>query len=47
VIPGVEGVYDRHGYFDEKKDALARLAGLLGRILDPPTENVIELPGRG
>jgi integrase len=47
VIAGVEGVYDRHQYFDEKRDALARLAGLLGRILEPPVENVVELAGRG
>jgi integrase len=47
VIAGVEGVYDRHQYFEEKREALARLAGLLERILDPPAENVVELVGRG
>ncbi len=47
VITGVEGVYDRHHYFDEKRDALAALAALVGRILDPPAENVVPLAGRG
>jgi integrase len=47
VIAGVEGVYDRHQYFDEKRDALARLGALLDRILEPPAENVVELAGRG
>jgi integrase len=46
VIAGVEGVYDRHSYVDEKRDALARLAALVERILDPPGENVVELAGR-
>ena len=47
VITGVEGVYDRHQYVDEKRDALARLAKLVERILDPPADNVVELAGRG
>jgi integrase len=47
VIAGVEGVYDRHQYSTEKADALARLAALVSRILDPPAENVVELAGRG
>jgi integrase len=47
VIAGVEGVYDRHQYSAEKADALARLAALVARILDPPAENVVELAGRG
>lgn len=42
VIAGVEGVYDRHGYFDEKADALAKLAGLVKLILQP-ADNVVEL----
>src|SRR5262245_30230360 len=29
VIPGVEGVYNRHNYIDEKADALDRLAKLV------------------
>ncbi len=43
VLPGVEGIYDRHEYHDEKADALAKLAGLIALILDPPAENVVEL----
>jgi integrase len=46
VIAGVEGVYDRHRYDDEKADALARLAALIERILNPPAENVVSLEGR-
>lgn len=42
VIEGVEGVYDRHGYRDEKAEALKRLAGLLTNILNP-AKNVIPL----
>lgn len=43
AITGVEGVYDRHSYHDEKADALQKLAGLLDRIVNPPEENVVEL----
>jgi integrase len=43
VLPGVRGVYDRHGYIDEKREALARLGTLMERILEPPAENVVEL----
>ena len=40
VIPGVRGVYDRHEYLDEKRDALERLARLVARILNPQIGNV-------
>lgn len=40
AIAGVEGVYDRHSYRDEKTDALKRLAGLVATILNPPEGNV-------
>ena len=40
VIPGVRGVYDRHTFLDEKRDALERLAALVAQILDAPTNNV-------
>ncbi len=43
VIVGVEGVYDRHTYEDEKARALNALAGLVALILDPPTGNVVDL----
>jgi integrase len=43
VIGGVRGTYDRHEYYDEKKHAYDALAGLIGRIADPPKDNVREL----
>jgi integrase len=44
VIGGVEGVYDRHEYREEKADALRRLAGLIERIvLEPGGKNVVPL----
>lgn len=42
AIQGVEGVYDRHSYRDEKAQALKRLAGQLDRIVNP-VENVVAL----
>ncbi len=45
AIEGVEGVYDRHSYRDEKAEALKRLAGLLDTIINPPGENVVTLRG--
>jgi len=41
AIPGVRGVYDRHAYFEEKRDALERLSGLIERILDPQSNVVV------
>jgi integrase len=35
VITGVEGVYDRHGYRDEMRNAYERLAALIQQIVDP------------
>nr|WP_168319241.1 tyrosine-type recombinase/integrase [Rhizobium leguminosarum] len=43
VISGVEGVYDRHSYFEEKKDALNRVAALIETIVNPPAANVTPL----
>lgn len=43
VIAGVEGVYDRHSYTDEKAEALQALAGLIGRIVSGDTAKVIQL----
>ena len=34
-IGGVEGIYDRHAYFDEKSAALAKLANLIDSIVHP------------
>lgn len=45
VLTGVEGVYDRHQYSDEKADALARLASMIDGIVSPK-ENVIPLEKR-
>jgi len=44
VIPGVRGVYDRHAYEVEKRDALRRLASLVDRIIHP-IENVVPMRG--
>jgi hypothetical protein len=43
AIPGVEGIYDRHSYRDEKADALRRLAALIETIPHPPVDNVVPL----
>ncbi len=43
AIQGVAGTYNRYDYFDEKADALAKLAGLIVMILDPPSENVVPM----
>lgn len=43
VIPGVEGVYDRHTYEAEKAEALQKLAGLVTLILNPPKGNVVTM----
>ena len=42
VMAGVEGIYDRHHYRDEKADALARLGTLIGAILRP-SDNVLPM----
>jgi integrase len=33
AIPGVAGVYDRHSYVSEKRDALLKLAAEIARIV--------------
>jgi integrase len=45
AIAGVEGVYDRHSYRDEKADALQRLAVLIDGIVHPGT-NILPLTKR-
>ena len=47
AIPGVRGIYDRHSFYDEKRDALERLAALVARIFNPPVDNVVVLGTRG
>jgi integrase len=47
TIGGVQGVYNRYAYFEEKADALARLATLIEQIINPPDKtNVVELNAR-
>jgi integrase len=43
VIPGVRGTYDCYEYFDEKRDALEKLAALIERILHS-NETVVAFP---
>lgn len=43
AIRGVEGVYDRHRYDEEKAEALKALAGLVERILAGNAANVVQL----
>jgi hypothetical protein len=43
VIAGVEGIYDRHDYELEKRDALEKLARMIERILDPLPATVTAL----
>ena len=45
AIPGVQGVYDRYSYEEEKADAITRLADLVTRIIENKAEpsNLIPL----
>jgi integrase len=43
AIAGVEGVYDQHGYAEEKGRALAALASLVERIINPRCAKVVNL----
>ena len=43
AISGVEGVYDRHRYSEEKAHALRVLASLIENIVNPPADNVRRL----
>ena len=43
AIPGIEGVYDRHHYSEEKADALKRLAHQIETIINPPKGNVVAI----
>jgi integrase len=46
AIGGVEGVYDRYAYMDEKSDALQRLATLIDGIVHP-RRNVLPMERKG
>ena len=43
VISGVEGIYDRHDFVEQKRDALERLAAAIDRIVNPPADNVVPI----
>jgi hypothetical protein len=43
VRPGIKGVYDRHQYLDEKREALNLWSARLRSIVEPPPPNVVEL----
>jgi integrase len=45
VRPGIKGVYDRHQYLDEKREALTLWNSRLRSIVEPPPANVVELRG--
>jgi integrase len=42
VLGGIRGVYDRHAYYDEKKQAYEALVSLISRIVNP-VANVVPL----
>ncbi|MDE2340074.1 MAG: tyrosine-type recombinase/integrase, partial [Alphaproteobacteria bacterium] len=46
AIPGVQGIYDRYCYEDEKIDAIARLSDLVERIVLPDTKVANPIPLR-
>ncbi len=35
-LKGVEGIYDRYDYFDERKEAIIKVANLLGPAINLP-----------
>jgi integrase len=41
VRPGIKKTYDLYDYFDEKRDALEKWAGLLQSIVNRPASNVV------
>ncbi|MFO1099274.1 MAG: tyrosine-type recombinase/integrase [Xanthobacteraceae bacterium] len=47
AISGVEGVYDRHPYLEEKAVALNKLAQLIELIVNPPEDNVVPFKPTG
>jgi integrase len=44
LLPGMKKVYDRHKYYDEKRRALERLAGMVDSIVNAPATNVVTFP---
>jgi integrase len=45
AMQGVRSVYDRHSYWEEKRDAIDRLAHLVDQIVAGPDATVISFPG--
>lgn len=45
-LKGVEGIYNQHDYFDERRDALNKWAALLDALITGKPYNVIPLKGR-
>jgi integrase len=45
--PGIVGVYDRHSYFSEKRDALQKWERQMVGVVSGIQDNVISLPARG
>jgi integrase len=46
AINGVEGIYDRHSYAQEKAHALKALASVIDSILAPPADNVVPIASK-
>ena len=46
VRPGIKGVYDKHDYLDEKREALELWAARLRSIVSPAPANVVPLKTR-
>jgi len=46
AIEGVEGVYNLSLYFEQKAEALARVAGYIQQIVEPTPANVVALAAR-
>ncbi|HEY7244090.1 MAG TPA: integrase family protein [Xanthobacteraceae bacterium] len=46
AVTGVQGTYNRHDYAKEKATAVATLAAVITRLVNPPSGNVISMPGR-
>jgi integrase len=42
-LQGIQAIYNRHPYFEEKSAALERLAAHVDRIIHPPTDNVVAM----
>jgi hypothetical protein len=43
AIAGVEGVYDRHSYREQKAHALRALAALIESIINPTTGKAVKM----